>query len=109
MSIDKRFHGDLEGASQGEMLSFMTGTKGSAAYVAGIEKVTGTLGGRKGTFVLAHNGTMNRGAPELRVAVVPDSGTGELTGISGHVEKSASRRTASTRTRWSTRSLAPTE
>jgi hypothetical protein len=85
MSIDKQFHGDLEGASQGEMLSFMTSTKGSAAYVA-IEKVTGTLGGRKGTFVLAHTGTMNRGAPELIVAVVPDSGTGELTGISGHVK-----------------------
>jgi hypothetical protein len=82
MSIEKQFRGDLEGASQGEMLSFMTSTKGSAAYVA-IEKVTGTLGGRKGSFVLQHNGTMNRGAPELTVRVVPDSGTDELAGLSG--------------------------
>jgi hypothetical protein len=82
MSIDKQFHEELEATSQGEMLSFMTRTKGSAGYVA-IEKVTGTLGGRKGSFVLQHNGTMNRGAPQLSIAVVPDSGDGELTGLSG--------------------------
>lgn len=82
MSIDKQFHGDLEATSQGEMLSFMSSTKGSAAYVA-IEKVTGTLGARRGTFVLQHSGTMNRGEPRLDVLVVPDSGTGDLTGISG--------------------------
>ena len=82
MSIDKQFHGDLAGTSQGEMLSFMTSTKGSAAYVA-IEKVTGTLGGRTGTFALAHTGTMTRGEPHLVIRVVPDSGTGELAGISG--------------------------
>jgi hypothetical protein len=82
MSLDKQFRGDLEATSQGEMLSFMTTTKGSAGYVA-IEKVTGTLGGRKGSFVLQHNGTMNRGAPQLSVTVVPDSGTGELVGLAG--------------------------
>jgi hypothetical protein len=82
MSLDKQFHGDLEATSQGEMLSFMTSTKGSAGYVA-IEKVTGTLGGRSGSFVLQHNGTMNRGAPQLSITVVPDSGTSELVGLMG--------------------------
>jgi Protein of unknown function (DUF3224) len=82
MSIDKHFHGDLEATSQGEMLSLMTETKGSAAYVA-LEKVTGTLGARRGTFVLQHSGTMNRGEPRLEILVVPDSGTGDLEGISG--------------------------
>jgi hypothetical protein len=85
MSLDKQFHGDLEATSQGEMLSFMTGTKGSAGYVA-IEKVTGTLGGRMGSFVLQHSGTMNRGAPQLSVTVVPDSGAGELTALSGSMK-----------------------
>ena len=82
MSIDKRFEGELAGESQGEMLSFMTSTKGSAAYVA-IEKVTASLGGRSGSFVLQHSATMNRGEPHLHIAVVPDSGTGDLAGISG--------------------------
>jgi hypothetical protein len=82
MSIDKQFHGDLEASSKGEMLSAMTDVKGSAGYVA-IERVTGTLHGRNGTFVLQHNGTMTRGEPQLSVTVVPDSGTGELAGIAG--------------------------
>ena len=82
LSIDKRYHGDLDAGSKGEMLSAMTGTQGSAGYVA-IEKVTGTLGGRSGTFVLQHNATMTRGAPHLEIIVVPDSGTGELAGLTG--------------------------
>ncbi|HEX3770266.1 MAG TPA: DUF3224 domain-containing protein [Polyangiaceae bacterium] len=82
MSLDKQFHGDLEATSQGEMLSVMTATKGSAAYVA-IEKVTGSLGERSGSFAFQHCGTMNRGEPSLTIAVVPDSGTGDLAGISG--------------------------
>ena len=82
MSIDKQFHGDLEGTSAGEMLSAGTVTKGSAGYVA-IERVSGTLAGRKGTFVLQHSATMNRGVPSLSITVVPDSGTGELAGLSG--------------------------
>jgi hypothetical protein len=82
LSIDKQFHGDLEASSKGEMLSAMTGTQGSAGYVA-IEKVTGKLGGRSGTFVLQHNARMTRGAPHLEIMVVPDSGTGELVGLSG--------------------------
>lgn len=84
MSIDKQLHGDLEGTSKGEMLSAMTDVKGSAGYVA-IERVTGTLHGRSGTFLLQHSGTMNRGDAQLSVAVVPDSGTGDLTGIAGHL------------------------
>jgi hypothetical protein len=82
MSIDKRFHGDLEAASKGEMLTAGTAVKGSAGYVA-IERVTGTLHGRSGTFVLQHSGTMTRGAPELTITVVPDSGTGQLEGLAG--------------------------
>ena len=82
MSLDKHFHGDLKAVSKGEMLSAMTGTQGSAGYVA-IEKVVGTLGGRRGTFVLQHFATMTRGTPHLDIIVVPDSGTGELAGLSG--------------------------
>jgi hypothetical protein len=82
MSIDKQFHGDLEAVSQGEMLSAGSPVKGSAGYVA-IERVTGTLNGRSGSFVLQHNATMNRGVPSLNIIVVPDSGTGELAGLSG--------------------------
>lgn len=82
MSIDKQFHGDLEAASKGEMLATQTEVKGSAGYVA-MERVTGTLKGRKGSFVLQHSATMNRGVPDLSIIVVPDSGTGDLTGISG--------------------------
>lgn len=82
MTIDKQFHGDLEAASKGQMLSAMTEIKGSAGYVA-MERVTGTLDGRSGSFVLQHSGTMNRGEPQLSVTVVPDSGTGQLTGLTG--------------------------
>jgi len=82
MTIDKQFHGDLEAASLGEMLSVRTETPGSAGYVA-LERVTGALQGRQGSFVLQHSGTMNRGAPTLVLTVVPDSGSGELAGLSG--------------------------
>jgi hypothetical protein len=82
MSIDKVFSGDLQGTSKGEMLAGGTAVKGSAGYVA-IERVTGTLHGRTGSFMLQHLGTMNRGAPSLTVLVIPDSGTDELTGLSG--------------------------
>lgn len=82
MSIDKQFHGDLEATSKGQMLSAMTAVKGSAGYVA-IEKVSGTLQGRSGAFVLQHNGTMTRGAPQLSITVVPDSGTDRLAGLAG--------------------------
>src|SRR5260370_19788507 len=82
MSIDKQFHGDLEATSKGEMLSAMGSVKGSAGYVA-MELVSGTLHGRSGTFVLQHRGVMTRGEPQLSVTVVPDSGTGQLVGLTG--------------------------
>ncbi len=81
-TIDKQFHGELEAASQGQMLSALTNAKGSAGYVA-MELVSGTLGGRKGTFVLQHSGTMDRGQSQMSVTVVPDSGTDELRGLAG--------------------------
>jgi len=84
MSIDKQLHGDLEGTSQGEMLTAGTAVKGSAGYVA-IERVSGTLHGRRGTFMLQHSGTVTRGAPQLTITVVPDSGSGELTGLTGRM------------------------
>jgi Protein of unknown function (DUF3224) len=86
LALDKTFHGDLEATSKGQMLTASTETKGSAGYVA-IERVTGTLrtaaGLRTGTFALQHAGTLNRGVPEMSVAVVPDSGTGQLVGLAG--------------------------
>lgn len=82
LAISKSFHGDLVATSIGQMLAVGTAVDGSAGYVA-MERVTGTLGGKQGSFALQHSGTMNRGAPSLSVTVVPDSGTGDLTGISG--------------------------
>jgi hypothetical protein len=82
MSIDKQIHGDLEATSKGEMLAVMSEVKGSGVYVA-IERVTGTLHGRTGAFVLHHTGIMDRGAQQLSVNVVPDSGAGQLTGLTG--------------------------
>jgi hypothetical protein len=85
MTIEKQFHGELEAASRGQMLSALTGARGSAGYVA-MEVVSGVLGGRQGTFVLQHSGTMDRGQPRLSVTVVPDSGTDELSGLSGSMD-----------------------
>jgi hypothetical protein len=82
MSIDKQFLGDLTGSSVGEMLAVMSSVEGSAGYVA-MERVTGTLKGRSGSFALQHSGLMNRGEPTLTVTVVPDSGTDQLTGLAG--------------------------
>lgn len=79
---EKQFHGDLEATSEVQMLTAGTSVKGSAAYVA-IEKITGTLKSRSGTFILQHTGTMNRGVAQLTVTVVPDSGTEQLAGLSG--------------------------
>lgn len=82
MSIDKQFHGDLEATSKGQMLTGGTSIRNSAAYVA-IERVTGSLKGRKGSFALQHTGVMNRGVPSLVITVVPDSGTDQLEGLKG--------------------------
>jgi hypothetical protein len=80
--IEKQFHGDLEATSKGQMLTAMTEVKGSAGYVA-IERITGTLQGRSGSFVLQHSGTLTKSAPEQSITVVPDSGTGQLVGLAG--------------------------
>jgi hypothetical protein len=82
MSLDKQFHGDLEATSKGQMLAVGTDVKGSAGYVA-MERVIGTLHGQSGTFALQHAGTMTRGAPQLSISVVPDSGAGQLVGLTG--------------------------
>ena len=82
--LDKRYEGDLQATAQGQMLSALTSTKGSAGYVA-IEQVSGTLAGRSGSFVLQHSGLMNRGTPQLSITVVPDSGTAELAGLTGRM------------------------
>jgi hypothetical protein len=86
MSLDKQFQGDLAGAAKGEMITAAgIAVKESAAYSA-VERVTGTLHGKPGSFALQHTGIMNRGTPSLNVTVVPDSGTGELTGLTGKME-----------------------
>ncbi len=83
MSIDKQYHGDLEGTGLGQMLTGMASeVKDSGAYVA-IERVRGTLHGRKGSFAVHHRGIMTRGAQDLIITVIPDTGTEQLTGITG--------------------------
>ena len=85
MSLDKEFHGELEGTSKGQMLMASSDSvPGSAGYVA-IEKVTGTLNGRQGSFYLQHSGIMTRGAGELTITVIPDSGTDQLVGLTGRM------------------------
>ena len=82
MSLDKQYHGALQATGKGEMLAYMDSALGSGVYVA-IERVEGTLDGRRGGFLLHHRGIMERGAPSLAVAVVPDSGRDGLEGLSG--------------------------
>ena len=85
LRLDKQFHGDLEATSKGQMLAISSAVEGSAGYVA-MEQVTGTLHGKTGGFALQHFGKMTRGVPELNVAVVPDTGTGELEGLTGRMQ-----------------------
>jgi hypothetical protein len=82
MTIDKQFHGDLEGVSRGQMLTALTSVEGSAGYVA-IERVSGTLHGRSGYFTLQHSSVIRRGEPQQNIIVAPDSGTGQLAGLAG--------------------------
>ena len=85
MVIDKEFHGDFTGTSKGQMLmASSASTPSSAGYVA-IEKLAGTLNGRTGTFYLQHSGTMTRGAGELTITVIPDTGTDDLLGLEGRM------------------------
>jgi Protein of unknown function (DUF3224) len=85
MSIDKEFQGELQGTSQGQMLTGVSDVQGSAGYVA-MERVTGTLKGRRGSFVLQHSGTMSKSGFQLNITVVPDSGSGQLVGLSGKLD-----------------------
>ena len=85
LTLDKEFQGDLTATSKGQMLALSTAVEGSAGYVA-MEQVTGSLQGKNGSFALQHFGKMTRGTPELNVFVVPDSGTGELSGLSGKMQ-----------------------
>lgn len=82
MALDKQYHGDLVATGKGQMLATRTAVEGSAGYVA-LERVSGTLQGRSGSFALQHSGSMARGTPQLTIAVVPDSGSGELEGLAG--------------------------
>ena len=83
--VRKEFSGDMVGDSEAQMIAAFTGTPGSAGYVA-IEHFTGSVGGKSGSFVLQHSGMMDRGDARLAVTIVPDSGTGELAGISGTLQ-----------------------
>ena len=85
MLLAKQFHGDLEATSKGTMLASGTGARGSSGGYVALEIVTGTLKGHTGTFVLEHSATMNRGVPQLSITVIPDSGTGQLTGLAGRM------------------------
>lgn len=82
LTIDKQFHGDLEAASKGQMLSSMSNVEGSAGYVA-LEHVVGRLNSLEGSFVLQHSGTMAQGEGQLSITVVPDSRTGQLERLAG--------------------------
>jgi hypothetical protein len=82
MSLNKHYHGALAAEGKGEMLAYMDRALGSGVYVA-VERVTGQVEGRSGSFLLHHTGVMTRNAPSLAVAVVPDSGTDELAGLRG--------------------------
>lgn len=86
MSLDKQYHGDLNAAAKGEMITAAgLAVKESASYSA-VERVTGTLHGRKGSFALQHTGVMDRGKPSLNITVVPDSATGDLAGLTGRMD-----------------------
>ena len=84
-AVSKTFHGEMAGTSEAHMIAAFTATPGSAGYVA-IEHFTGSVGGRTGSFVMQHSGIMNRGDAQLTVNIVPDSGNGELAGISGTLD-----------------------
>ncbi|CAN5267966.1 hypothetical protein BH10PSE1_BH10PSE1_14810 [soil metagenome] len=81
MLLAKTFQGGMEGVGAGEMLATM-GPERSGAYVA-LERVTGSVDGRSGSFALVHKGLMDKGAQDLSIVIVPGSGTDDLTDISG--------------------------
>jgi hypothetical protein len=82
MLLYKQFHGDLDAVAKGEMIAASEALTGAAVYVA-IDRVTGTLHGRSGSFLIAHRGTMSSEGQRLDIIIVPGSGTGQLVGITG--------------------------
>jgi len=82
MLLYKEFHGDLEAIAHGEMMAAGEPLTNAGVYVA-IDRVTGTLGGRSGSFLMAHRGIRNAEGQELSIVIVPGSGTGQLTGLTG--------------------------
>lgn len=84
MSLDKQYHGDIEGHSTGEMLGYRNMALGAGGYVA-METVHGTLGGRAGSFTLQHSSTMDAGVGTQSIQVVPGSGSGALAGLTGQL------------------------
>ena len=84
-NVSKRFSGEMAGDSRAQMTAAYTATPGSAGYVA-IEHFSGSVHGKEGSLTFQHNGIMDRGEAKLAVTVVPDSGTGELEGVSGTME-----------------------
>jgi hypothetical protein len=82
MLLYKEFHGELEAIAKGEMIAASDALTGSAVYVA-IDRVTGTLHDRSGSFMIAHRGTMNASGQHLDIIIVPGSGAGQLEGITG--------------------------
>ncbi len=84
LRVDKRFFGDLDASSRGEMLTALTPVEGSAGYVL-VERVEGSLAKRAGSFLLQHYGVLDRGTPRQTIEVIPDSGTDGLTGLRGRM------------------------
>ena len=82
LTLDKTFHGDLSGTGKGQMLTGGLESTGAGVYVA-VERFTGTLGGKSGSFLFAHRGTMTKEGQQLSIVVVPKSGMGELASLEG--------------------------
>lgn len=83
-ALEKKFVGEMQGDAIGVMLSVGSPKPGEAAAYVAIDQFTGTVNGKKGSFALTHRATMTKqGRTVLEIQVVPDSGRGELQGISG--------------------------
>ncbi|MCB1037315.1 MAG: DUF3224 domain-containing protein [Acidobacteria bacterium] len=90
--VKKSYHGEIQGEGSLEYLMFYR-DEGVVTFV-GLERIVGSLAGRKGSFVLQHTGTFEGSAVQIRLSVVPGSGTEALTGLSGHGEFSAGHETS---------------
>lgn len=84
LALAKQYAGSLTGTAEGEMIASNGGGEPSGGYVA-LERVTGALNGRSGSFVLQHSGVMAPGMLRIDIQVSPGSGAGELAGITGRM------------------------